>query len=198
MPMQVGLYATSSHRWVADQSYSSTLGGRLAVTGKPTDSDLISLSLACDDKSFADDWQSEDMTYKDGVNCSLGATLDHQVSPDLFVRLLGSGERETPSVEHLQYKMWQAGAGLGARLFSGFTAYAQASYARLSFDGLAPGSAEARLDGRFDASLQLSNADWAAFGFVPSLEYTFTKNASNVIFNEFNAHGLTFTLAREF
>jgi hypothetical protein len=44
----------------------------------------------------------------------------------------------------------------------------------------------------------LSNANWSIAQFVPSLQYSYTLNSSNVPFYDFDAHGITFALSRDF
>lgn len=108
-------------------------------------------------------------------------------------------ERETaPAARHLAYDGWRAGAGILRELPWAITAYGQAQFSRRDYAAVYPGAGETRADRRLDLSLNLTKRDLVIAGFAPMLQYTFTRNISNVAFHDTHAHGVTLTFTRTF
>ncbi|MGI9478860.1 MAG: surface lipoprotein assembly modifier, partial [Hyphomicrobiaceae bacterium] len=118
--------------------------------------------------------------------------------PSSFVRVLGGYEIEDLDTEHLSYKSYNIGLGAYRELPWGTTVYGQVAYRKYDFDGLYPGSTENREDHRFDVTLNLTKRDWAILGYAPVLTYTYTVNNSNVGFHDYTAHGINFTVTKNF
>lgn len=198
LPTEVALSLTGGYRWVADEAYSGTIGGRLSATTHLSSADLLSTSLAVDGKFFSDDWQANDLSYQDSVVVSLDAAVDHFFAPSTFARVLGTVAEEASDTRTLSYDLWSIGIGYGAPIVLGATVYAQLSYTALRFDGISPGTNDARHDERLDASLAFTNEQWAIWGSIPTLAYTYTANQSNVPFYDFDSHQLTLSVTRGF
>lgn len=198
VPVQAGLYATGSYRWVADEAYAGEWGGRFAISARPAIADTVSVSVALANKAYSNSWRDDDLRYQNGLNLDVSATLDHKLSEVVLVRVLGGMERERTNTDHLDYNLWRAGAGVGFAVYEGLNLFAQGQYAELSFQGLSPGLDVSRHDQRVDATLQLTAPGYALAGFVPGLQYAYTRNASNVPFYDFDAHGVALTLTGDY
>jgi hypothetical protein len=198
IPVQAGVYATGNYRWVADEAYAGEWGGRFAVTARPEKAGFANVSVSVTHKDYSTNWRSDDLTYQDGVNVSLAATYDRDLGNGVFARLMAGAIIEDTATSHLDYDAWNLGAGLGFSPWNGATLYAQATYGELDYAGTSPGVDYGRLDRRTDASLQLTLPAWAVNEFVPSLQYAYTLNSSNVPFYDFDAHGVNFWVTRNY
>lgn len=136
--------------------------------------------------------------YQDGWNCAIYGEQDYFTGPSSFVRVLGGYEIEESDTEHLSYKSYNIGLGAYRELPWGTTLYGQVAYRKYDFDGLYPGSTDNREDHRFDVTLNLTKRDWAILGYAPVLTYTYTINNSNVGFHDYSAHGINFTVTKNF
>jgi hypothetical protein len=198
MPVQMGLYATGNYRWVSDEAYAGEWGARLALTARPEAPGFANISASVTHKNYSSDWLSDDLSYQDGINVSLSATYDRDLGNGVFAKALANFVVEDTETQHLDYTAWNVGAGLGYSPFAGVTVYAQGSYAELNYGADSPGFDYARFDRRWDGSLQVTMPAYALSGFVPSLQYTYTLNSSNVPFYDFDAHGVSFWVTRNY
>ena len=94
--------------------------------------------------------------------------------------------------------MWSAGAGYYTEVAFGVSLYGQALFSSTNYVGNYPTFDMARNDGRWDFSAQFTKRDWQIFGMAPSLQYTYTRNISNVGFLSYDAHGVNLTLTKKF
>jgi hypothetical protein len=161
---------------------------------------VINADAQCERRHYADDWTGSDMRYQDGSACSLGGHVDvYLANGASFARALASLEREwINDAAHLSLTGWRVGVGLAHDLPFGITTYTQLLYTSRAFEGVYPGATSPRDDRRTDASVMLKKRDLDLFGFTPALQYTYTRNVSNIPFFDFHAHGVTVTLTRQF
>jgi Surface lipoprotein assembly modifier len=115
-----------------------------------------------------------------------------------YVRLLAGVSRERAATEHLSSQSWNAGAGVHRELPWGISLYVQGLYSQRDHDGIFPGTFDARRDKRLDLSANLTKRDIEIFGLAPMVQYTYTKNDSNVGFYQYDAHGVSLTLTKRF
>ncbi len=188
----VALYGTSTRRWYGGSAYAWYHGGRLQTAMRLGDQRIVRGAGSCARK------RHETHAYQDGWNCAVQAEYDYFTSSSVFVRLLGGYEIEDVDTEHLSYKSYHVGVGAYRELPWGTTLYGQISYKKYDFDGLYPGAAQGREDRRIDTTINLTKRDWSLYGYAPVLTYTYTVNHSNVGFHEYSAHGINFTVTKNF
>jgi hypothetical protein len=80
----------------------------------------------------------------------------------------------------------------------GITAYVQALYRQSNYSGIYPTITRARHDDRIETALNLTKRDLVVYGFAPSLGLTYTRSASDVAFQRFDAAGLNLTMTKRF
>ena len=194
----LGLYAIANKRWYADEDYSLGFGWLLSGSMRFGPQDIAFADLQCAKQRYDSDWNDSDLSYQDGYKCSLDGNFNHYINSTTFVRVLAGLGREKTGADHLDSKRWQAGAGVFHDFPMGFSLYLQGLYTKRHYDGLFPFLTEGRKDKRFDISAQLTKRDWIFFGFAPMLQYTYTRNFSNVEFYNFDAHGANLTLTKKF
>jgi tetratricopeptide (TPR) repeat protein len=194
----VGLYGLADKRWVGDEDYATSWGGMFSVGVEVSPKDLVFADVVCRDRQFATDWRDSDMSYQDGAGCYVTGRVDHHLDSQTFLRGLGAVGRDHTGVVHLNSEYWMAGAGVYRELAFGLSVYFEATYTGLQYEGVYPGIAEAREDDRVDVRANFTKRDLELLGFAPMLQLTYTSNASNVPFAEFDAQGLNFTLTKQY
>lgn len=194
----LGLYGLIENQWHAQENYSLSFGGLLSGSVRLGPKNVLYGDLLCSRRRFDDDWSNQDLTYQDGHVCSATGRLDHYVDSATLVRVLGGGGQERTSLTHSDNDSWFAGAGVYRELPLGLTVYLQALYTEKQYDGDYPTLTEARHDQRWDFSVNLTKRDWVFWGFAPQVQYTYTTNASNVPFHQYDAHGVNLTFTKRF
>jgi outer membrane protein len=194
----VGLYALGEAHWVADEDQNTSLGGMFSLGLNLSPADLFFTDVSCSNRYFNDDWQNTNLTYQDGHICSVTARLDHHLSSQSFMRVLGGAGQERTGRDYLDNDFWSAGAGIYQEWGWGISLYLQGLYTRKDFDGISPGITEGRRDNRIDASVNLTKRDLVLLGMAPMMQYTYTHNISNVPFYQFDAHSMNLTLTKKF
>jgi tetratricopeptide (TPR) repeat protein len=194
----VGLYGLADKRWVANEDYATSWGGMFSVGVQMSTSDLLFADVVCRDRQFDTDWQDSDMSYQDGAGCSVSGRVDHHLDSQTFLRGLGAVGREHAGVAHLDNDYWMGGAGVYREVAWGLSIYLEATYTDLQYEGVYPGITEAREDNRIDVRANFTKRDLELLGYAPMLQLTYTTNASNVPFAEFDAQGLNFTLTKQY
>jgi hypothetical protein len=194
----IGLYALGEAHWVADEDQNTSLGGMFSLGLNLSPADLFFTDVSCSNRYFNDDWQNTNLTYQDGHICSVTARLDHHLSSQSFMRVLGGAGQERTGRDYLDNDFWSAGAGIYQEWGWGISLYLQGLYTRKDFDGISPGITEGRRDDRIDASVNLTKRDFVLMGMAPMMQYTYTHNISNVPFYQFDAHSVNLTLTKKF
>lgn len=194
----VGVYGLYSQRWYADENYSASWGILVSASTRLGPADVVFADITCSERRFEDNWRGSDLTYQDGHVCGVSGRYEHYFDSATYVRVLGGGGQERTGLEHLDNDRWYVGAGVYRELPWGVSVYAQGLYTRRDYDGIYPGATFARLDDRYDVSVNVTKRDWEVWGFAPMLQYTFTMNESNISFQEFNAHGANLTFTKRY
>jgi hypothetical protein len=119
------------------------------------------------------------------------------VSPSRFVRVLGGSVHEDTGTDAFSFDEFSGGLGVYNEFPLGFTLYAQAVYARRTYD--APMAVfGTRKDDRYEVQATLTKRDLSFHGLAPQLTYTFVRNVSTSPFDDYTAHGLDVRLVKDF
>ena len=194
----LGLYGLGEQRFYGNEFYNTSYGGLISGSYRLTEQDIVFGDVSCLQRDFEQDWKGSDLRFRDGTDCSASGRLEHAIDSATTLRILGSGGRERTGRSYLDHNDWSAGLGAYREMPWGITVYAQGTYSNLDFNGLYPGAGVERFDERIDAALNLTKRDWLVWGLAPVLQYTYTRNFSNVSFFDFDAHGLNATLTKRF
>jgi outer membrane protein len=195
---QIGIYGTVDKKWMADADLSTGFGGLVAGSYRLGVQDSVHADVGCTKRRYSNDWQQSDLTYQDGRTCSLSGRYEHALDITSFVRVLGAYGREKTNTLHLDNTLWNAGAGIHKDLPMGLSVYLQGLYTRRNYEGVFPTTTSARQDQRLDLSVNVTKRDFEIFGLAPMVQYTYTKNDSNVGFYQYDAHGFSLTLTKRF
>jgi tetratricopeptide (TPR) repeat protein len=140
----------------------------------------------------------QEADYKNGWLAAAGGQVSWAWSPSTVFYALGGIDRNTAQFDHLA--SWTFGGGLAAyHEFSyGLSLYAEGRLRRAFYDGDYPFMDEPRDDLIFDGRATLTKRDWVFWGFAPQLEYTYSQAWSNTPFGDYDAHGASLTITRQF
>ena len=188
----VAAYATVARRWFGGDAYSMVYGGRLHTMLRLSPRDLVNAGGTCVNK------EHDALVHLDGWHCGSTLAVDHAIDAAGFIRVLGGFERERTQRAHLDYDGWNAGFGVYREMPFGISVYGQLLYTHRNYEGVYPTSREAREDERIDATAHFTKRDWRIFGLAPMVQYTYTRNLSNIGFHTFDAHSVTTTLTKRF
>jgi hypothetical protein len=160
------------------QRFSPRTGGYLRVRAGPTS------------------YQEAD--YRSGWLAAAGGQVSWAWTPSTVFYALGGLDRVTAQYDHLAY--WSAGGGLAAyhEFPYGLSLYAEGRVRRAMYDGDFPFMDEPRDDIIFDGRATLTKRDWVFWGFAPQLEYTYAQAWSNTPMGDYQAHGASLTITRQF
>ena len=194
----LGIYGLVEQRWLADHYYSGSYGAMLSASTRVFGRDTIGGDLVCQRRHYDRDWLGANLGYQDGHACSLALRYERPIDTSTVLRLLGGAGLERTGLSHLDNEHVQAGLGLYREFPLAMTVYAQGLYRHARYRADYPGFAEARIDHRMDLSLALTKRDLAVMGFAPTLQYTYTLNASTIPLHDFDAHGVNLTFTKRF
>ena len=188
----VAAYASFGRRWYAHKGYSKFRGGRVQATRRLSKRVLVSGTAGCN-------WLEYDIAdHQDGRYCTASGIVNYYFSNAMFARFLGGGGRDNTARDHIDATAWHIGAGLHREFAWGITIYGQVRYEARRYDGDFPGWDENRRDNRVDVSLIATKRDWNWRGFAPQVEYTYTRNFSNIPFYDYSAHSVNVMLTKRF
>lgn len=166
-------------------------GGRLEVSRYVGEKGRVYGSLTLTERDFLNS------SYMDGWRAEFSGFYDHFVSPSRFVRFIGGGVHEDTRTDAFSFNEFSGGLGVYNEFPFGLTLYAQATYARRTYD--APMAVFGiRKDDRYAVQATLTKRDLSFNGLAPQLTYTFTRNVSSSPFDDYTAHGLDLRLVKDF
>ena len=90
------------------------------------------------------------------------------------------------------------GLGFYKELPHGVTVQSQGTAHLAQFYDQNPFTLSTRQDTNLAGSLTLTKRDWNWFGFAPSLNYTYTRNFSNISIYDYDSHSVDFRLTKDF
>ena len=188
-----GLAAASyEQRYFAGEAYSTSAGGRLALS-RP-----LGRRLRLGGEVAAAKVTYEEQSDRDGPVFSIGINATAILTNRLrFVSSLAA-TREATQAESLSNSQYSLMAGLDAalpfRLMLGL--YPQATYRR--FDKAAAVYGERREDVTAEMAASLSVRGLRLRGFVPALSYRYTDNDSTVELFDYQSHSVDMGVSRSF
>ena len=142
------------------------------------------------------DYYSSPMT--NGNALTVNAILTHAMDSTSNIALLGGYENVTQQIAFNSYQDVSVGLGVYKELPHGVTAQLQGTARFAGFDDVNPFTLSTRQDQNLTGSITLTKRDWNLYGFAPSLNYTYTRNFSNISVYDFDSHSVDFRLTKNF
>ena len=136
--------------------------------------------------------------YRSGHKLSADHRLSYSFSDGTIGYLIAGGERSISELDYNDYWAASGGVGIYHEAPYGITIYAEAEVRRQVHDGRYPVINEARKDTRVEIDVSLAKRDFEVFGLTPRVHYSYIKNMSNSLFDDYETHGANLTLTRQF
>jgi outer membrane protein len=194
----VGLYGLADKSWAADDAHNASFGGQLSTLTRFNAANVFYADFVCSRRRFNTSWDNTDLSYQDGRSCAVNNRLEHHLSSSSFVSVIGRVGQDKTETRHLDNHSLSGGVGYFTDLPFGLSIYSQILVSHAEYAGKYPTFDHARKDNKGELSLQLTKRDWQLMGLAPSLQYTYTRNFSNIDFLSFDAHGVNLTLTKKF
>jgi outer membrane protein len=142
--------------------------------------------------------QNYENDARDGEKYTFDVSLTKSLGAATTVSVMGGLVFENAERIDYDHKDWNVGFSIGREWEGGFISRVEFNVGQHIYDGVLGGKTEARKDDVYSTGLQLSNRNFSAMGFMPILNYGFTRQKSNDEFSDFSSHDLAITLTRSF
>lgn len=126
------------------------------------------------------------------------ATLSHAFDATFSLNATLGYDHIAQFYDFTSYHTYSFGVGAYKELSNGVTLQLDAMAKLSDFEGMNPVSWDTRHDQRYIGSVTLTKRDWYMMGFAPSINYTYTRNASNIALYDYDSHSLDFRLTHDF
>lgn len=142
--------------------------------------------------------QYEANSLKDSWAYSGRFTFDKSITATRSLRLFVGGELNRAKAARFSYDDALVGIGGYNEFGVGVSIYAEASVAKRKYKALGPGLTSLRNDTRWQARGVFTKRDLNIFGLAPQLSYTFTRNVSNSVFDDYKKHDFDIRMTKAF
>ena len=172
-------------------SYTS-FGPRLSFAHRITERDQLSTGLTYEWRNY-----STGSTYN-GNALTISAIFTHALDSSSNVAFIMGYDSVVQQNAFNSYYGGTIGFGFYKELPRGFTAQGQGTAHLANFYDVNPFALVTRADQNLTGSLTLTKRDWNIAGFAPSLNYTYTRNFSNISLYDFDSHSVDLRLTKDF
>jgi outer membrane protein len=174
-----------------DLAYTS-IGPRISMAKLLTARDQFTASALYEWRNYVTSPMSN------GNALTINAVLTHALDSTANIALLGGYENVTQQLAFNSYQDVSVGLGAYKEFSHGITAQVQGTARFAGFDDVNPFTLSTRQDQNLVGSITLTKRDWNLYGFAPSLNYTYTRNFSNIELYDFESHNVDFRLTKNF
>ncbi len=175
-------------------SYTS-FGPRLSFAHRITERDQLSTSLTYEWRNYGNTLPSSDYN---GNALTISAIFTHALDSSSNVAFIMGYDSVTQKNTYNSYYGSTLGMGFYKELPRGFTVQGQGTGHLATFYDVNPFQGVVRQDENLTGSLTLTKRDWNIMGFAPSLNYTYTRNFSNISLYDFDSHSVDLRLTKDF
>ncbi len=137
-------------------------------------------------------------TFANSNALQINATLTHAIDASSNVAILGGYDNVTNFLSFNAYQAETFGLGFYKEMPLGLTVEGQGTVRLAQFANVMPIYGTTRTDQRYTGSATFTKRDWNWFGFAPSVNYTYTRNVSNIDLYDFDSHAVDFRLTKNF
>ena len=174
-----------------DLAYTS-VGPRISMSKLLSQRDQITASVLYEWRNYATSPTSN------GNALTINAVLTHALDSTSNIALLGGYENVTQQLAFNSYQDVSVGLGAYKEFSLGITAQVQGTARFAGFDDVNPFTLSTRQDQNLVGSITLTKRDWNLYGFAPSLNYTYTRNFSNISLYDFDSNSVNLSLTKNF
>jgi outer membrane protein len=140
----------------------------------------------------------EDNQLRTGYIFAWQSNIDFTVTASRFYRLILGAEFQRSDAARYSYDEGTAGAGVYNEFAAGLTIYAEASASFRRYRAVSPGMTELRSDRQLAARVVVTKRDFNIAGFAPQLAYSYSRNSSNSVFDDYQKHDIDIRLTKDF
>ncbi|MEO6610317.1 MAG: porin family protein [Aestuariivirga sp.] len=137
-------------------------------------------------------------SYQNGWASTNTATISHAVDSSFSLNATAGYDHVAQGFDFTSYHTYSLGVGAYKELSHGITVQLDAMAKYSNFEGINPVALVAREDQRYIGSITLTKRDWDLMGFAPTLNYTYTRNASNIALYDYDSHSVELRLTKDF
>ena len=137
-------------------------------------------------------------SYQNGWASTNTATISHAVDSSFSLNATAGYDHVAQGFDFTSYHTYSIGVGAYKELSHGITVQLDAMAKFSDFEGINPVAMLAREDQRYIGSITLTKRDWNLMGFAPTLNYTYTRNASNIALYDYDSHSVELRLTKDF
>ncbi len=175
-----------------ERIHSGSFGPRIALTKHLGLRDTLSASAVYEKRMISNS------TSNDGTALLLNASLAHAFDSSFNVSFSAGFEKAMLESDQSSYKAISTSFSMYKEMPLGITVDASLGYRRSQFMGEHWYTPIKRKDNRVSGQLGLTKRDLNILGFAPSLSYTYVRNFSNVILNDYDSHSVDLRLTKNF
>ncbi len=128
----------------------------------------------------------------------LSSILTHAIDSSANIALILGYENVARQIDFGSYYDGTIGLGFYKELPKGITLEGQGSVRLAGWDAVNPLAGYTRYDQNYTGSITLTKRDWNLLGFAPSLNYTYTRNVSNIAVWDYDSHSVDLRLTKKF
>jgi outer membrane protein len=140
----------------------------------------------------------EDNQLRTGYTFAWQSNIDFTTAPSRFYRLILGTEFQRSAAARYSYDEGTVGAGFYNEFAAGLTVYSEASASLRRYKAVSPGMTELRSDRLIAARVVITKRDFNIAGFAPRLAYSYTRNFSNSVFDDYQKHDIDLRLTKDF
>ena len=170
----------------------TSYGPRVSLSKLVTPRDQITASAAYEWRNYVNS------PVSNGNAVTVNGVFTHALDSTANIAVLGGYDNVTQQLAYNSYQDVSFGLGFYKELPRGITLQGQGTARFAGFNDVNPLQAITRQDQQLTGSLTVTKRDWNVLGFAPSLNYTYTRNNSNITLFDFDSHNVDFRLTKNF
>jgi hypothetical protein len=188
----LGVSATGFRRWYGKDGYNTGVGAQFDFITRVTQTVGIELNLLAEDVYYDQD-PGHTGPLISGVISGL-----FSLTPASSLRLRVGLNREFARADFQRSTAYRIGADYYREFPWGLTVSLSPDFVFRPFDAIHPAFGVKRNDKLYEVDVQIVKRDLKVLGFAPYIDYTFTRNVSNVTIYDFARNRIGFGLTRPY
>jgi outer membrane protein len=188
--VQLGVSAIGFRRWYGTSGYNSGAGAQFNISGRVTGIFGAGLTLLAEDIHY-----DTDPTHN-GPLVSAVVSGIWSLTPASSLRVWTGINREFAAVDFQKNSAYRVGFDYYREFPAGVTVTVSPDFVIRPFDATHPAFGLKRSDKLYEVDVQVLKRDFKVLGFAPYIDYTFTRNDSNIAIYRFSRHRIGFGLTR--
>ena len=167
-------------------------GPRLAVTTLLSPRNQFKASSVLEFRDY------NNANWQNGTASLSTVAVTHAFDASFTTTLLGGFDKVDTQTKPSSYHAYTVGFEVYKEMPLGITVDVDARARIATYDAMNMVALDTRQDHRYIGSVTLTKRDLNLFGFAPSLNYTYTRNVSNIAIYDYDSHAVDFRLTKDF